>query len=118
MFKFGIGRKTPIKKPRATTSDQVIEKRENVRIPTEIAAHLHSNGQCQATLITDLSIKGAGLDGAIAVYPGDQVEIELDNGRRIKGQVAWWLMGSCGIRFSTPLSLNDVIFSQTRTANA
>ena len=88
------------------------DARKNLRVQVQISAHLHAAGECQATVITDLSLDGVGLDGAIAIFIGDQVEIELINGRRIPGYVIWWLMGSCGIQFSTPLSEDDVIFTQ------
>lgn len=117
MHKFGIFHNGSTKTTPTIATKRNGDNRKNSRAQVQIAAYLHASGECQATVITDLSVDGAGLDGAIAIFTGDQVEIELINGRRIPGHVIWWLMGSCGIQFSTPLSENDVILSQEPPAS-
>lgn len=118
MYKFGLTSKARKKSPPSTTDRVDGEERENPRIQVRIPAYLHGAGECQSTMITDLSVDGAGLDGAIAIFPGDNVEIELITGRRISGHVIWWLMGSCGIQFAAPLKNSDPIFSDTPATNA
>lgn len=112
MHKFGMPSNAPIKTTPPTANERDGDSRQALRIQVQIAAYLHAADEIQETVITDLSIDGAGLDGAIAISTGDLVEIELINGRRIPGLVIWRLMGSCGIQFSAPLSPNDSIFLQ------
>lgn len=113
MYKFSLTPKAQKEAPPASNRDVERVDRESPREQVCIPAYLHGAGECQSTVITDLSVDGAGLDGAIAIFPGDNVEIELINGRRISGQVIWWLMGSCGVQFETPLAKSDPIFSST-----
>ncbi len=96
----------------APTSDHGRDSRQNPRSRVRIRAHLHFGETCQATTITDLSLDGAGLDGAIGVAPGDAIELELINGRRLSGHIIWRLMGCCGIQFAEPLRLDDPVFHQ------
>lgn len=94
----------------APTSDRGRDSRQNSRSHVQIRAHLHLGETCQATTITDLSLDGAGLDGAIGVAPGDAIELELISGRRLSGHIIWRLMGCCGVQFAEPLHPDDPIF--------
>lgn len=87
------------------------ERRREPRYAVHIAARLHAGGRAQDTVIDDLSRGGAGLDGAIGIYANDPVEIELPDGRRLPGLVAWWLTGSCGVRFLEPLAADDPLLA-------
>lgn len=87
------------------------ERRREPRYAVQIAARLHAGGRPQDTLIDDLSRGGAGLDGAIGVYANDHVVIELPDGRRLPGMVAWWLTGTCGVRFFEPLAPDDPLLA-------
>ena len=86
------------------------ERRRSPRFAVRIDAVLHANGTSQPTIIDDLSVGGAGLDVAIGIYANDTVELELADGRRLPGQVAWWLSGACGVQFAEPLQPNDRLF--------
>ena len=86
------------------------ERRRAPRFAVQIDAVLHANGTSQPTVIDDLSVGGAGLDLAIGIYANDAVEIELADGRRLPGQVAWWLSGACGVQFAEPLRPDDRLF--------
>lgn len=87
-----------------------VERRASVRRAVDIPATLHANGETQPTVIDDLSTGGAGLNGAIGIYANQHVEIELADGRRLSGKVAWWLSGCCGIQFAQPISDTDPLF--------
>ena len=87
------------------------ERRQNARHAVHIDAVLHAGDKSQATIIDDLSIGGAGLDGAIGIFANDHVEIELADGRRLPGKVAWWLSGTCGVQFAEPLRPDDQLFA-------
>ena len=90
------------------------ERRGNTRYAVHIDAVLHAGGKSQATVIDDLSLGGAGLDGAIGIYANDHVEIELRDGRRLPGTVAWWLSGACGVQFATPLQPGDKLLDAVK----
>ncbi|MGI9411350.1 MAG: PilZ domain-containing protein [Hyphomicrobiaceae bacterium] len=87
-------------------------ERKAARFPVRIRAVLQTAQSFQSTIIQDLSLGGAGLDGAVGVVPGDRVSIELLDGRSITGRVKWWLAGKCGIAFDEPLDPNDPLFSK------
>jgi PilZ domain len=88
-----------------------LDLRRSPRHSVRIRALLHHAGRFQTTIINDVSVHGARVDGAIGVYPGDVVELGLMGGRKISGRVAWWLMGVCGIEFSQPLTDNDPLLT-------
>ena len=87
------------------------ERRASVRHDVHIAATLHAGGRSQPTVIDDLSTGGAGLNGAIGIFANERVEIQLANGRRLSGTVAWRLSGCCGIQFHEPLLEQDPLFA-------
>lgn len=87
------------------------ERRHNTRHAVRIEAILHARGASQPTVIDDLSLGGAGLERAIGIYANDHVEIELANGRRLPGTVAWCLIGACGVQFAEPLPPGDPLFA-------
>jgi hypothetical protein len=88
-----------------------VDLRRSPRHSVRLRALLHRANRFQTTIIHDLSVHGARVDGAMGVYPGDVVEIWLMGGRKIAGRVAWWLMGSCGIEFSEPLTDDDPLLT-------
>lgn len=90
---------------------QFAERRASERYAVHIPATLHADGKAQPTVVDDLSTGGAGLNGAIGIYANQQVEIEFADGRRLSGQVAWWISGCCGIQFAQPISEMDPLFS-------
>jgi PilZ domain len=92
---------------------RLLDRRRSPRHPVRIRALLHGSCSFQSTTINDLSVDGARVDGANGVYPGDAVEIELMDSRKIPGKVAWWLMGACGIQFSEPLPDDDPLWIET-----
>lgn len=87
------------------------ERRRHRRFSVSIDATLHSGGNAQPTVIDDISAGGAGLKGAIGIFANDQVEIELGDGRRLTGTVAWWMSGCCGVQFHVPLPDGDPLLS-------
>ena len=91
-----------------------VERRAHARFAAAIPATLHGRGASQATIINDLSAGGAGLSTAIGIFANDRVEIELSDGRRIPGQVAWWIAGSCGVQFDHPLAETDPLLTEVR----
>ena len=88
-------------------------ERKSARYPVRIRAVLQTAQSFQSTIIQDLSLGGAGLDGAVGLVPGDQVSIELLDGRSISGRVKWWLAGKCGVAFDQPLDPSDPLFSKS-----
>ena len=87
------------------------ERRRSARHAVRIDAVLHAGDTSQATVIDDLSVGGAGLERAIGIYANDHVEIELPDGRRLPGKVAWCLIGACGVQFAEALGLDDPLFA-------
>ncbi|MBU2532974.1 MAG: PilZ domain-containing protein [Alphaproteobacteria bacterium] len=83
------------------------ERRQFPRRKVRIEAKLIAGRKVQPTVIEDLSAGGAGLRNAIGVFANDPVEIELNGGRRLKGVVAWWLTGYCGVQFDQTLAADD-----------
>ena len=84
--------------------------RKSPRTEVQIRAILYSRNTFQSSVISDLSVDGAGLYGAAGIAPGDAVTIKLLNGRELFGKVVWWLDGKCGVEFDRPLRENDPIF--------
>ena len=64
--------------------------------------------------IYDLSRGGLAMRGALAVYEGDEVDIEFSSGRRIMAEVRWWIDGCCGVQFCDELELTDPLMSSRK----
>jgi hypothetical protein len=92
--------------------------RRHPRCPTRIAAILHKGTRFQSTTIEDVSCGGVGLAGAYGVLPGDDVTIELLNGRKLQATVRWWILGRCGVAFKNQLANDDPLLSQAEARKA
>lgn len=84
------------------------------RVPVSIRGLLYKGQTHQTTRIVDLSVGGAGLEGATGIVEGDEIVIELLNKRQLKGKVMWWLAGRCGIAFADKLEPDDPMFRRQR----
>jgi hypothetical protein len=83
------------------------ERRRHRRYATHIRAVLQGGGRSQSTIINDLSAGGAGLTSALGVESNDSVVLQLEDGRRIQGIVAWRISGCCGVQFDQELAAAD-----------
>lgn len=59
--------------------------------------------------IRNVSPLGATLIATLNKYPGDHVSVELGNGRRSAGKVAWIAGGEVGVSFSEPIDVLALI---------
>jgi PilZ domain len=94
------------------------ELRRHKRCPTRIPALLDTGSRFQSTTIEDLSVGGAGLAGAYGVLPGDEIVLQLLNGRALAGTVRWWFLGRCGIAFRQQLASDDPLLIEAAARNA
>ena len=84
----------------------------DARYATRIRAILYKGDSFQSTLIRDVSAGGVGLRGAIGVFAGDKVALQLLDGRRLEAVVRWWLAGCCGLAFTEPLGPDDKLLTR------
>lgn len=87
------------------------QSRRAPRKRIKVRAILATSTTFQSTIITDISRTGAGIKPAIGIFPGDDVKLELLDGRVLPGRVVWWLLGASGIEFEAPLDEDDKLLS-------
>lgn len=90
-------------------SDRGTRPQKQVRVPVMVT----TSQRLQRATITHISTDELGVDGAIGLYPGDEITLETVGGRRLSGEVTWWLMSSCGVRLSRTLARDDPLFERT-----
>ncbi len=95
----------------------ILQRRREERIPVKIRGLLYHGGNYQTTIIEDISVHGAGLTGAMGIVPGDNIAVQLLNGRELSGEVKWWLADRCGIVFHRPLDPADPLLNRQRTGD-
>ncbi len=88
------------------------QRRCEERIPVRIRGLLYHGGNYQTTIIDNISPRGVGLVGAMGIVPGDNIAIQLLNGRELSGKVMWWLADRCGIAFHQPLAESDPLLKR------
>ncbi|MES2119245.1 MAG: PilZ domain-containing protein [Pseudomonadota bacterium] len=79
-------------------------------------AVIHDSGGRQPCSIRKISPRGATLYAEMVRGPGESVSIELGNGKRSNGTVAWSRRGELGVSFKEPIDmvalLNRTLVSQ------
>ena len=78
-------------------------RRRYERHAAAITALVHCHGRHQTVSILDFSAGGLQLQGAFGVAQGDQIEVELLSGHRLRAKVAWSLGSRIGAQFSPVL---------------
>jgi len=92
--------------------------RSHVRFSVNIRALLYLRDRFQTTTIRDISVGGAGLEGAYAVVPGDRIVLQLNNGRKVAAEVKWWACGRCGVAFESDISERDPLLIEGATGRS
>ncbi len=93
-------------------------RRRHDRVATDIPAILHVRGHFRGVTIRNIAPGGASLRGGFALYRGDPVDIELLNGRRLPGRIAWSLGDRCGVAFAESLPSDDPLLSEAAWGSA
>jgi PilZ domain len=93
-------------------------RRRHDRVATDIPAILHVRGHFRGVTIRNIAPGGASLLGGFALFRGDRIEIELLNGRRLPGRIAWSLGNRCGIAFKELLKSDDPLLLEAQWGSA
>lgn len=87
-----------------------INRREHARYPLlRRQALLHSAGTCEPCVIRNISAAGLMLRVFKPALVEGRVEIELDSGQRLAGEVAWRAEWEIGIAFSEPIDVDTIV---------
>ncbi len=76
------------------------------RSPTEAAIRLWHNNQCHRAIALNISTGGARLDGVAPLPVNAWVTVQYLH-LNIRAQVAWTEPGVIGVRFATPLTIEQ-----------
>lgn len=87
------------------------QRRQSARRTVCQPCKLTCNRVTSAAFVRDVSPGGFGLERVPQLVPKSVVQIELPNGRRFTGVVAWCSGSSAGIRFTRALLPNDPLLS-------
>jgi hypothetical protein len=82
-------------------------RRRYERHAAAIIALVHCHGRHQTVSILDFSAGGLQLQGAFGVAQGDQIEVELLSGHRLRAKVVWSLGSRIGAQFSPVLASDN-----------
>jgi hypothetical protein len=93
-------------------------RRRHDRVETDIPAILHVRGHFRGVTIRNLAPGGASLAGGFALFRGDVVEVELLNGRRLAGSIAWSMGHRCGVAFTETLDVSDPLLVEAAWGTA
>ena len=87
-----------------------IDRRRNCRKKVYLEAVAQRACGVATVLVTDISIRGLGLDLLQNPCPGETVTIILHSGRRFSGTVVWCTSERAGVSFDQELHEQDPIF--------
>ena len=91
-----------------TPPERSAEARATARKNLFVAGMLHSAGEAYPVMIRDLSTAGAQIEGSLSLETGAQVI--LCRGRlSVQGHVTWVKNRRCGLRFASPISVENWI---------
>lgn len=96
-----------------------INRRAHARYPLlRRPALLHASGSSEPCLIRNISAAGLMLRMYQPFSVDGRVEVELDNGQQLAGQVAWTREWEIGIAFSEPIDVDAIVHGSSKPGPA
>src|SRR5688500_6031681 len=92
--------------PENTPPERAPKARAGARTNLFVAASLRTNGEAYPVTIRDLSAAGAQIESSLRPEIG--ADVTLSRGHlSVRGHVTWGRDRRCGLRFASPISVQD-----------
>ncbi|MEQ1670713.1 MAG: PilZ domain-containing protein [Hyphomicrobium sp.] len=90
---------------------QLVQRRRTPRRTIQQECRVIINGRSSAASIHDVSLQGIGIQSSTSFDVGQDLEIALQDGRKLKAMVAWRNANRVGLKLHKPLGPHDPLLA-------